>query len=64
MRRRVSDRGAVFLDGASAWLDCTLLEQITAGDHDIVLLRVHDLGGDVEIAPLVFHASQYRSLER
>ncbi|MEN3615745.1 flavin reductase family protein [Plantactinospora sp. ZYX-F-223] len=61
---RVSDGGAVFLDGASAWLDCTLLEQITAGDHDIVLLRVHDLGGDVEIAPLVFHASQYRSLER
>ncbi|MFI6761112.1 flavin reductase family protein [Micromonospora sp. NPDC050417] len=61
---RVSDRNAVFLDGASAWLDCTLFEQVTAGDHDIVLLRVHDLGGDANIAPLVFHASQFRRLER
>jgi flavin reductase (DIM6/NTAB) family NADH-FMN oxidoreductase RutF len=49
---RVTEQGAMFLDGASAWLDCRLIEQITAGDHDIVLLRVHDLGGDVDIAPL------------
>lgn len=61
---RVSDRHAVFLEGASAWLDCVLLDQVTAGDHDIVLFRVHDLGGDADIAPLVFHGSRYRRLER
>jgi flavin reductase (DIM6/NTAB) family NADH-FMN oxidoreductase RutF len=60
---RVGDDGAVFLEGASAWLDCTLFRQIPAGDHDIVLLRVRDLGGDTDVAPLVFHASGFRRLE-
>ncbi|WP_170208463.1 hypothetical protein [Micromonospora pisi] len=44
--------------------DCVLFEQVTTGDHDIVLLRVYDLGGDVNIAPLVFRASRTRRPER
>jgi flavin reductase (DIM6/NTAB) family NADH-FMN oxidoreductase RutF len=71
---RVSDRfadlqwqatldGAVLLDGASAWLDCSIDAQHRAGDHDIVVLRVHDLDADHGIAPLVFHGSQFRRLE-
>jgi len=55
--------GAVLIDSASAWLDCSIEQEIAAGDHSLVLLRVHALGYDPSIEPLVFHASQYRRLE-
>lgn len=56
--------GAVLLGQASAWLDCTVEQTIEAGDHDIVLLRVHThrVDPDPDRAPLVFHASQFRRL--
>ncbi|WP_433826418.1 flavin reductase family protein [Actinoplanes sp. CA-015351] len=59
---QASDDGAILLDGSSAWLDCSIEQQIPAGDHDIVLLRVHDLDADPDVAPLVFHGSRYRRL--
>jgi flavin reductase (DIM6/NTAB) family NADH-FMN oxidoreductase RutF len=62
LRWRTSPDGAVLLDGASAWLDCAVEREIPAGDHDIVLLRVHDLDADPAVAPLVFHGSRYRRL--
>ena len=55
--------GAVLLAGVSAWLDCSVERELPAGDHDIVLLRVHDLGADPRVPPLVFHGSAYRRLE-
>ncbi len=58
---RVTDDGAVLLCEASAWFDCSIEQEIPAGDHDIVLLRVHDLGAS-EVMPLVFHGSTYRQL--
>jgi flavin reductase (DIM6/NTAB) family NADH-FMN oxidoreductase RutF len=59
---RTSPDGAILLDGASAWLDCAIEREIPAGDHDIVLLRVHDLDADPDVTPLVFHGSRYRRL--
>ncbi len=56
------DGNGVFIDGSSAWLDCSIEREIEAGDHNIVLLRVHDLDADPDVAPLVFHASQFRQL--
>jgi len=58
-----SEGGAVLLGGASAWLDCALEQEIPAGDHHIILLRVHDVDADPEVAPLVFHASRFRQLQ-
>jgi flavin reductase (DIM6/NTAB) family NADH-FMN oxidoreductase RutF len=59
---RVTDDGAVLLDGSSAWLDCSIDVQIAAGDHNIVLLAVHALGVDDAVPPLVFHGSEFRRL--
>ncbi|MGF7233716.1 MAG: flavin reductase family protein [Frankia sp.] len=60
---RTTDDGAVLLDGASGWLETSIEQQVPAGDHDIVVLRVYDLDADHDINPLVFHASQFRRLE-
>lgn len=44
---RATDDGAIMIDGASAWLDCSIEREIPVGDHDIVLLRIHALGSTV-----------------
>jgi flavin reductase (DIM6/NTAB) family NADH-FMN oxidoreductase RutF len=61
---RASERGAVLLEGASAWFETSIDQHVRAGDHDIVVLRVRNLDVDHDISPLVFHASQFRRLER
>ncbi|WP_212755325.1 flavin reductase family protein [Flexivirga aerilata] len=59
---RSSRLGAVFVEGASAWLETSIDNVIRAGDHDIVVLRVLDLGVDGDAEPLVFHGSAFRRL--
>jgi flavin reductase (DIM6/NTAB) family NADH-FMN oxidoreductase RutF len=54
--------GAVFLDGAAAWLECVIDQEVPAGDHHIVVLRIVTLATDPGVEPLVFHASRFRSL--
>ena len=61
---RATTGGAVLLDGASGWLDTSVEQQIRAGDHDIVVLRVHDLDADHDVTPLVFHASRFHRIQR
>lgn len=57
-----NDLGAVFIDGATLWLECSVSATIPGGDHSIVLLEVHSSRLFPEIAPLVFHRSQYMGL--
>ncbi|HEY2505817.1 MAG TPA: flavin reductase family protein [Streptosporangiaceae bacterium] len=59
---RATWAGAVLIGGSSAWLECSLEQEIPAGDHDIALLRVHDLGS-TDVLPLVFHGSTFRQLQ-
>jgi flavin reductase (DIM6/NTAB) family NADH-FMN oxidoreductase RutF len=54
--------GAVLIHGATAWLDCAVEDEIRAGDHTIVLLRVQALRADTDRSPLVFHGSRFRHL--
>lgn len=54
--------GAVLLDGAAAWLECTVDRHVPAGDHDIVVMAIHDRDAVEDVGPLVFHGSRYRRL--
>jgi flavin reductase (DIM6/NTAB) family NADH-FMN oxidoreductase RutF len=53
---------AVFIERASAWLDCTLDNEVPAGDHVIAVLRIVALEADPTIEPLIFHASRFARL--
>lgn len=57
-----SDQGAVRLTGAAAWFDCSVYDIHEAGDHEVVLFRVHDLFVDKDSQPLVFHGSRFTRL--
>jgi flavin reductase (DIM6/NTAB) family NADH-FMN oxidoreductase RutF len=60
---RAGPDGAIQLTGASAWFDCSIDRELPAGDHAIMLLRVHDLDADSAVPPLVFHGSRFRRLQ-
>ncbi len=57
-----TDDGGLLVQGAVAWLDCSIHSEVTAGDHAIVLLTIHALRAEPDRAPLVFHGSRFREL--
>ncbi|MFB7558487.1 flavin reductase family protein [Streptomyces brevispora] len=57
----VRDEGAVYIDDAALWLECSIHEVSEAGDHWLALLEVKQLGvGENE--PLVWHGAKFREL--
>ena len=55
--------GAATLDEGLAMFDCSIYREVEAGDHTLVLLRLHaveDLGG---VSPLVFHRSGFSRIQ-
>lgn len=65
------DDGAVTLDDGLARFDCTIHREVEAGDHTLVLLRLHgydhdapdaDDPGHEPASPLVFHRSGFGSV--
>ena len=50
------------LGGSLAWIDCTMEQVVDAGDHEIAIGRVHDLGVADEGHPLVFFRGGYAEL--
>lgn len=54
--------GALTLPGAPAWMTTRIHDQIRAGDHDLILLEVLDLGTAPGVAPVIFHRSSFRKL--
>lgn len=57
-----STEGAVFVHGATAWLECSVYAEVPAGDHAVAMLEIHGLRANPEAAPLVFHGSRFRRL--
>lgn len=60
----LSDRGAVTLADGLARFDTTIYREVEAGDHTIVLLRLHAVEHAGDSLPLVFHRSGFGRLER
>jgi flavin reductase (DIM6/NTAB) family NADH-FMN oxidoreductase RutF len=64
LRLDSTDEGALFLHDASLWLDCSVEQEVPAGDHHVVLLRVHGHATHHDAnEPLVFHGSSFRTLQ-
>ncbi|WP_155354079.1 flavin reductase family protein [Acrocarpospora macrocephala] len=57
-----SPSDAVFIEKAPVWLECTVLDEIPAGDHDVILLRVESLRVTQESEPLLYHRRTFRHL--
>jgi flavin reductase (DIM6/NTAB) family NADH-FMN oxidoreductase RutF len=57
-----TERGAVFIEGTSVWLESSIEQLVPAGDHTIVVLRVDDITVHDDVAPIVFHRSTFRRL--
>ncbi|MFT4010658.1 MAG: flavin reductase family protein [Nocardioidaceae bacterium] len=57
-----SDKGAVTLDEGLAHFDCTVYREVEAGDHLIILLRLHAVEHPETGSPLIFHRSGFGRL--
>jgi 3-hydroxy-9,10-secoandrosta-1,3,5(10)-triene-9,17-dione monooxygenase reductase component len=55
----LSTHGAPLLDGALAWIDCTLHDVLDAGDHYVVLGKVEHLDVSREGDPMLFFRGRY-----
>nr|WP_314434180.1 flavin reductase family protein [uncultured Brevundimonas sp.] len=58
----VAPSGALFLTNATAWLECSVEKEIEAGDHDIVLFRLHRAAMANGTMPLVYHSSDFHTI--
>jgi flavin reductase (DIM6/NTAB) family NADH-FMN oxidoreductase RutF len=58
----VTDHGAVLLSDAAAAFECTRVDEVGAGDHVFVILRIASAAWDVDASPLLFHRSQFLEL--
>jgi flavin reductase (DIM6/NTAB) family NADH-FMN oxidoreductase RutF len=57
-----TEGGAVFVHGASLWLECKPFLRLPAGDHEIVLLEILALEMNPDVTPMVFHRSTFYEL--
>jgi 3-hydroxy-9,10-secoandrosta-1,3,5(10)-triene-9,17-dione monooxygenase reductase component len=54
--------GAPLLDGAVAWIECSVRSVLDTGDHWLVLGEVRELTARSGHSPLIFHRGQYKQL--
>lgn len=62
IEKRPSKDGAILIQDAPIWLECSLWATYPAGDHDIVVLRVEQLSSEFAYRPLVWHRSAFTTL--
>jgi flavin reductase (DIM6/NTAB) family NADH-FMN oxidoreductase RutF len=57
---RIGASGSPIIEGAVGYLDCRLHAAHEAGDHQIFIGEVLEIGFDPEGTPLVFHGGGYK----
>ncbi|HET9420178.1 MAG TPA: flavin reductase family protein [Nocardioides sp.] len=57
-----TETGAITLDDGLARFDCSIHREVEAGDHTLVLLRLHAVEHADTSLPLVFHRSAFGRL--
>lgn len=57
-----TEEGAVTLDDGLARFDCSIYQEVEAGDHTLVLLQLHAVEHADTSLPLVFHRSAFGRL--
>lgn len=57
---RIGASGSPILDGVIGYLDCRLHAEHDAGDHQIFIGEVLELGFEADSRPLLFHGGRYR----
>jgi flavin reductase (DIM6/NTAB) family NADH-FMN oxidoreductase RutF len=57
---RIALSGSPILEGAIGYLDCRLHAAHEAGDHQIFIGEVMELGFDADGQPLLFHGGRYK----
>ncbi len=55
---QVTEHGSLFVEGASSWMDCEVTGELPAGDHTVIIFRVHQVGQGPE-TPLLFHNGRF-----
>ncbi|TWB46967.1 flavin reductase family protein [Nitrospirillum viridazoti] len=61
---RFSENGLPILDGALAWIDCTLHAVHETGDHFLVLGEVVAMAVEGTASPLIFHQGKFTQITR
>lgn len=62
VRWAASKRGAIFIEGSIACMECRLFKTVDAGDHLLVLLELKAHSVPAPALPLVFHGRRFRQL--
>jgi flavin reductase (DIM6/NTAB) family NADH-FMN oxidoreductase RutF len=57
------ESGALLLTGSTARFDTSIENETVAGDHLMVLLRVNAMEGSPDVKPLLWHDSEFRSVQ-
>lgn len=58
----VTESGAIYVEGATTWLEASVWSNVPAGDHFMILLEVHSATSHDFKSPLIFHGSKFHSL--
>ncbi|MFD1210512.1 flavin reductase family protein [Arthrobacter sp. GCM10027362] len=57
------ERDDLYIAGSPLWLTCSIYNEVDAGDHILILLRIEEFQAHNAHMPLVFHRSAFSRLD-